>query len=140
MELKKLPNYHNYITKKASETNRLPLLLTINKYTSFLVENFVRLYDLVRLKVIDLELISNAKHDIAKIITEQNLFMHERFFAPTIDEIYAIIKQLDTLSYNAFEESQSYDFTDMLYITYKKISNHEWEVPYWACFTNVVID
>lgn len=35
MELKKLPNYHNYITKKASETNRLPLLLTINKYTSF---------------------------------------------------------------------------------------------------------
>ena len=96
------------------------------EYTSFLVENFVRLYDLVRLKVIDLELISNAKHDIAKIITEQNLFMHERFFAPTIDEIYAIIKQLDTLSYNAFEESQSYDFTDMLYITYKKISNHEW--------------
>ena len=66
--------------------------------------------------------------------------MHERFFAPTIDEIYVIIKQLDTLSYNAFEETQSYDFTDMLYITYKKISNHEWEVPYWACFTNVVID
>ena len=110
------------------------------EYVSFLVEDFVRLYDLVRLKVIDLELASNAKNDIAKIIEEQSLFMHEFFYAPTHEEIYAIIKQLDTLSYNAFEESQSYDFTDMLYITYKKLSNHEWEVPYWACFTNVVID
>ena len=67
MELKKLPNYHNYITKKASETNRLPLLLTINKYTSFLVELEIVLCVVVR------DILNHTRKAL-HIVRKQSLF------------------------------------------------------------------
>lgn len=110
------------------------------EYNTFLTENYTQLYNLVRLKLIDLTQPHTAQEEIRKLITEQNFFVHPQFSAPSNFTVYDVIEQLDELSLREFEESQSYDFTDMLYITLKKFQTKEWEVPFWANFYNVVVD
>jgi superfamily I DNA/RNA helicase len=115
----------------------------INKdfdYRSFLIENYVKLYNLVRLKVVDLEKGFEAKMKISDIVNEQGLFFHETYHKPTPDETLALIRQIDKKSLDMFEKEQIYDFTDMLYITLLKLKNKEWEVPGWNLYTNIVAD
>ena len=115
----------------------------INKdfdYRSFLVENYVKLYNLVRLKVIDLDKGFEAKMKISDIVNEQGLFFHETYHKPTPDEILTLIRQIDKKSLEMFEKEQVYDFTDMLYITLNKLRSKEWEVPGWNLYTNIVAD
>ena len=106
----------------------------------FLTENYTQLYNLVRLKLIDLTHPQKASGEIKALIKENNLFMDSQFSEPSLTTICDIIEKLDELSLKAFEEQQSYDFTDMLYITLRKLQTKEWEIPFWASFYNVVVD
>lgn len=109
-------------------------------YRFFLTENYVKLYNLVRLKVIDLDKGFEAKMKISEIVNEQGLFFHESYHKPAPDETLTLIRQVDKKSLEMFEKEQVYDFTDMLYITLNKLRNKEWEVPGWNLYTNIVAD
>lgn len=110
------------------------------EYKSFLTENYVKLYNLVRLKVVNLERAYEAKDKIKDIINEQGLFFHEIYGSVSSETAFDIIRQIDTKSLAIFEKEKTYDFTDMLYITLKKLSNKDWEVPYWNYYSNIVAD
>lgn len=110
------------------------------EYKTFLTENYVKLYNLVRLKVVNLERAYEAKDKIKDIINEQGLFFHEIYGSVSSEAAFDIIRQIDTKSLSIFEKDKTYDFTDMLYITFKKLTNKEWEVPYWNYYTNIVVD
>lgn len=110
------------------------------EYKTFLTENYVKLYNLVRLKVIDLEKGYEAKDKISEIIKEQGLFFHEIYGGVSSDTALKVIRQIDNQSLLAFENEKTYDFTDMLYITLKKLRNKEWEIPYWNYYSNIVAD
>ena len=109
-------------------------------YRFFLTENYVKLYNLVRLKVIDLDKGFEAKMKISEIVNEQGVFFHESYHKPAPDETLTLIRQVDKKSLEMFEKEQVYDFTDMLYITLNKLRNKEWEVPGWNLYTNIVAD
>lgn len=121
------------------------LLLTNQKarkdyeYKDFLKENYTKLYNLIRLKAIEMDSIT-IKASIHDIIREQGLFFHEDYDTPNIEDVLTLCKRLHNRSLELFEEEKIYDFTDMLYITFLKLSNKEWEVPYWHLYSNVVND
>lgn len=110
------------------------------EYKTFLTENYVKLYNLVRLKVIDLEKGYEAKDKIKEVIKEQGLFFHEIYGGVSSDIALKVIRQIDAQSLLLFEKEKIYDFTDMLYITLKKLFSKEWEIPYWNYYTNIVVD
>ena len=110
------------------------------EYKTFLTENYVKLYNLVRLKVVNLDRAFEAKDKIKDIINEQGLFFHELYGSVSSETAFEVIRQIDTQSLAIFEKEKLYDFTDMLYITLKKLSKKEWEVPYWNYYTNIVVD
>lgn len=109
-------------------------------YKTFLAENYVKLYNLVRLKVVDLSKTYEAKEKIREIIIDQNLFFHESYGKVSAEMAFDIIKQVDNKSMIMFNKEKIYDFTDMLYITYKKLCTHEWEIPGWNLYSNIVCD
>ena len=81
--------------------------------------------------------------DVDRLIDDHTLFVsfgEEDFPKPSIREITETLKVLDTKSKQAFEADGSISFTEMLYITYWKLKNKEWEIPYWALYTNIFID
>ena len=105
----------------------------------FTVNNFNNLYNLVMCTYTS----PNYKDGIKKLINDYNLFIDfsgEDYSPPTLQECMSWIKELDERSRNLFEETGRIDFGDMLYITYNKIKDQEWEVPYWAKFTNIYND
>ena len=110
------------------------------EYKTFLTENYVKLYNLVRLKVIDLEKGYEAKDKIKEVIKEQGLFFHEIYGGVSSDIALKVIRQIDVQSLLLFEKEKIYDFTDMLYITLKKLRNKEWVVPGWNYYSNIVAD
>lgn len=110
------------------------------EYKTFLKENYVKLYNLIRLKVINLDDAAHAKKNLALTIMEQNLFFHDKFETPSIEEVLPFCKQIHNKSLELFNENKVYDFTDMLYITYIKLCEGEWSVPYWHMYSNVVND
>lgn len=105
----------------------------------FYKEQYVSLYNLCCLTMTDM----SSMTDVDRLIDDHTLFVsfgEEDFPKPSIREITETLKVLDTKSKQAFESDGSISFTEMLYITYWKIKNKEWEVPYWAQYTNVMVD
>ena len=109
------------------------------EFKIFLRENYVQLYNLIRLTYIPF----NDTAKINKIITDYNLFIdysENGFGKPTLEEILRWVKDIYRISNMQFEESNKIDFTDMLYITHQKLLEKEWEVPYYNYYTNITVD
>lgn len=109
------------------------------EYKQFLSSNFVSLYNLVRVTMTDFDNID----EINKLVSDHNLFVdlsENNFKAPDKSTIYSVINRLDKKSKAQFESDKIIDFTDMIYITYWKLKEKEWTVPYWLLFTNIYLD
>ena len=105
----------------------------------FLKDNYVNLYNLCRLTLTDM----SSNKDVSRLIDDHVLFLYygdEGYSAPDISEITSILKILDTKSRQQFETQGVIDFTDMLWITFNKLKYDNWEVPYWALYTNIYVD
>lgn len=105
---------------------------------NYLKENYSKLYNLVRLKFVNLHN-EYTDFEIKKIIDEYGLFFDEDFYVSD-SEIIATVKEIDKLSLKKFEDEKVYDFSDMLYITLTKLRERDWVVPGWLLFTNIVFD
>lgn len=110
------------------------------EYKAYLIENCVKLYDLVRLKLIELSEKDKAMQEMERIIKEQRLFESEDFPALGLNTAYNVVCMVDTQSIALFEDMHTYDFVDMLYITYLKLRSKEWQVPWWHTYVNVCVD
>lgn len=105
----------------------------------FLKDNYVNLYNLCRLTLTDM----SSNKDVSRLIDDHVLFLYygdEGYSAPDISEITSTLKILDTKSRQQFETQGIIDFTDMLWITFNKLKYDNWEVPYWALYTNIYVD
>lgn len=105
----------------------------------FLKDNYVNLYNLCRLTLTDM----SSNKDVSRLIDDHVLFLYygdEGYSAPDISEITSTLKILDTKSRQQFETQGIIDFTDMLWITFNKLKYDNWEVPYWALYTNIYCD
>ena len=104
----------------------------------FLKENYVRLFSIVRLSLIDF----NNKKEIEKAIKEYSLFIdfEHNFAVPSTNELVETISYVMDKDWEIFAHSFSVDFDDMLFLTYWKLKKHEWEIPYWAYYSNVYVD
>lgn len=104
----------------------------------FLKENCVRLFSIVRLSLIDF----NNKKEIEKAIKEYSLFIdfEHNFAVPSTNELVETISYVMDKDWEIFAHSFSVDFDDMLFLTYWKLKKHEWEIPYWAYYSNVYVD
>lgn len=105
----------------------------------FLKDNYVNLYNLCRLTLTDM----SSNKDVSRLIDDHVLFLYygdEGYSAPDISEITSTLKILDTKSRQQFEAQGVIDFTDMLWITFNKLKYDNWEVPYWALYTNIYCD
>lgn len=105
----------------------------------FLKDNYINLYNLCRLTLTDM----SSNKDVSRLIDDHVLFLYygdEGYFAPDISEITSTLKILDTKSRQQFETQGVIDFTDMLWITFNKLKYDNWEVPYWALYTNIYCD
>ena len=105
----------------------------------FLKESYVNLYNLCRLTLTNM----GSNKDVSILIKDHTLFEYygdEGYSAPDINEITSTLKILDTKSAQEFESLGTIDFTDMIWITYNKLKSGEWEVPYWALYTNIYVD
>lgn len=105
----------------------------------FLKDNYVNLYNLCRLTLTDM----SSNKDVSRLIDDHVLFLYygdECYSAPDISEITSTLKILDTKSRQQFETQGVIDFTDMLWITFNKLKYDNWEVPYWALYTNIYCD
>lgn len=105
----------------------------------FLKDNYINLYNLCRLTLTDM----SSNKDVSRLIDDHVLFLYygdEGYSAPDISEITSTLKILDTKSRQQFETQGVIDFTDMLWITFNKLKHDNWEVPYWALYTNIYCD
>ena len=105
----------------------------------FLKDNYINLYNLCRLTLTDM----SSNKDVSRLINDHVLFLYygdEGYSAPDISEITSTLKILDTKSRQQFETQGVIDFTDMLWITFNKLKYDNWEVPYWALYTNIYCD
>lgn len=105
----------------------------------FLKDNYVNLYNLCRLTLTDM----SSNKDVSRLVDDHVLFLYygdEGYSAPDISEITSTLKILDTKSRQQFETQGVIDFTDMLWITFNKLKYDNWEVPYWALYTNIYCD
>lgn len=105
----------------------------------FLKDNYINLYNLCRLTLTDM----SSNKDVSRLIDDHVLFLYygdEGYSAPDISEITSTLKILDTKSRQQFETQGIIDFTDMLWITFNKLKYDNWEVPYWALYTNIYCD
>ena len=105
----------------------------------FLKDNYINLYNLCRLTLTDM----SSNKDVSRLIDDHVLFLYygdEGYSAPDISEITSTLKILDTKSRQQFETQGVIDFTDMLWITFNKLKYDNWEVPYWALYTNIYVD
>ena len=105
----------------------------------FLKDNYVNLYNLCRLTLTDM----SSNKDVSRLIDDHVLFLYygdEGYSAPDISEITSTLKILDTKSRQQFDTQGIVDFTDMLWITFNKLKYDNWEVPYWALYTNIYCD
>lgn len=106
---------------------------------AFYKDQYVSLYNLCCLTMTNMSSLT----EVDKLISDHTLFEsygEEDYPKPPIKEIAETLKVLDTKSKQQFDLDGSITFTDMLYITYWKIKNKEWEVPYWAQYTGVMVD
>lgn len=117
---------------------------TFGKYDKFehkvyIKDNYVQLYNLCRLTCTKMD----DEDAVKSLINDYNLFMDysgNDFTCPLIGTILIWLEQIDERSMNEFEKYNTIDFSDMLYITYKKLSKGIWEIPYYNYYTNIYID
>ena len=117
---------------------------TFGKYDKFehkifIKDNYVQLYNLCRLTCTNM----SSDSEVEKLVEDYNLFVDysgNDFSSPLVSTMVTWLEQIDEKSIEEFETSRVIDFTDMLYITYKKLSNGEWKVPYYNYYTNIYID
>ena len=105
----------------------------------FYKENYVNLYNLCRLTRTDMA----DENSVKRIINDYCLFMDysgNDFSAPLISTVLIWLENIDKKSKKEFNDFKTIDFTDMLYITYLKLKKEEWKVPYWAYYTNILVD
>lgn len=105
----------------------------------FYKDQYVSLYNLCCLTMTNM----GSLTEVDKLISDHTLFEsygEEDYPKPPVKEIAETLKVLDTKSKQQFDLDGSISFTDMLYITYWKLKNKDWEVPYWAQYTNVMVD
>ena len=107
------------------------------EYRDYVKNNYITLYNIVRLKNIE---VLNADN-IEWICDELGVFQStSEFIAHSYNQMLNWIEKIDELSLKIFEEKCVIDFTDMLYITLKKLQTQEWNIPYWMLFTNIYYD
>lgn len=129
-----LNNYKIYnIIRPLCEAN--PKIKYNSEYRSYLTEEYVKLYNLLRLTCTDFE----NNYAILKIVEDYNLFNDNIFYVDNND-ILLWVRKIDKKSLYAFEETGVFDFTDILYITLKKLQEKEWQVPGWSYYTNIMAD
>ena len=117
---------------------------TFGKYDKFehkifIKDNYVQLYNLCRLTCTNM----SSDSEVEKLVEDYNLFVDysgNDFSSPLVSTMVTWLEQIDEKSIEEFKTSRVIDFTDMLYITYKKLSNGEWKVPYYNYYTNIYID
>ena len=117
---------------------------TFGKYDKFehkvfIKDNYVQLYNLCRLTCTDM----SDEDAVERLIEDYNLFTDysgNDFSAPLISTMLIWLEQIDEKSLKEFELTSTIDFSDMLYITYKKLSSGAWQVPYYNYYTNIYID
>ena len=117
---------------------------TFGKYDKFehkifIKDNYVQLYNLCRLTCTNI----SSESEVKNLVKEYNLFIDysgNDFSSPLVSTMVTWLEQIDEKSIEEFETSKVIDFTDMLYITYKKLSSGEWKVPYYNYYTNIYID
>lgn len=128
----KVHKYVDLLCKKYEPKNMSNI-----KRKDWLSSNYCTTYNLIRLKCLDIN-IDNIKY----LMNEMGLFQPEGEcgLPPDIETIVQWTEEIHNLSKKDFEEHQICDFTDMLYITYNKLRNKEWEVPYWMMYTNIYFD
>lgn len=117
---------------------------TFGKYDKFehkvfIKDNYVQLYNLCRLTCTNM----SSDSEVEKLVEDYNLFVDysgNDFSSPLISTMVTWLEEIDERSINEFNNTRVIDFTDMLYITYKKLSSGEWKVPYYNYYTNIYID
>lgn len=117
---------------------------TFGKYDKFehkifIKDNYVQLYNLCRLTCTNM----SSDSEVEKLVEDYNLFVDysgNDFSSPLVSTMVTWLEQIDEKSIEEFKTSRVIDFTDMLYITYKKLSSGEWKVPYYNYYTNIYID
>lgn len=108
------------------------------EYKIFLKDGFVQLYNLCRLTCTDM----SKTEVVSQIAREYNLFYDYsgRYEVPSKNILTQWIAYIDSRSTEEFEKNSIIDFTDMLYVTFNKLRSREWKVPYYALFTNIMLD
>ena len=117
---------------------------TFGKYDKFehkifIKDNYVQLYNLCRLTCTNM----SSESEVEKLVEDYNLFVDysgNDFSSPLVSTMVEWLEEIDEKSIEEFKTSRVIDFTDMLYITYKKLSSGEWKVPYYNYYTNIYID
>jgi superfamily I DNA/RNA helicase len=107
------------------------------EYKDYLQDNYVTLYNVIRLKCIEIL----NEDTVDWICDELGIFQNtSEFEAHTANEMLSWIERIDSISLSLFEKDQLIDFTDMLYITLKKLQCGDWNMPFWLLFTNIYYD
>lgn len=117
---------------------------TFGKYDKFehkiyIKDNYVQLYNLCRLTCTDM----SSDSAVEKLVKDYNLFVDysgNDFSSPLVSTMVEWLEEIDEKSIKEFNNTRTIDFTDMLYITYKKLYSGEWKVPYYNYYTNIYID
>ena len=104
----------------------------------FLKDGYVSLYNLARMTMAD---ISNPI-DIERLIKGHGLFIdfEHDYKAPSKEAATKAIQYINKRDWEIFEKNSTIDFGGMLYITYWKLKNGEWKVPFYDLFFNVLAD
>ena len=117
---------------------------TFGKYDKFehkifIKDNYVQLYNLCRLTCTNM----SSDSEVEKLVEDYNLFVDysgNDFSSPLVSTMVEWLEEIDEKSIKEFNNTRTIDFTDMLYITYKKLYSGEWKVPYYNYYTNIYID
>ena len=128
---------HNIIDELFEDEYKNDKKLNTVEYKDYLKDNYITLYNIIRLKNIE---VLDAD-SIEWICDELGIFQStSEFIAHTSNQMLDWIERIDDLSIKAFEKDNIIDFTDMLYMTLKKIQDGSWNIPYWLLFTNIYYD
>ena len=128
---------HKIIADIFKEEYQYNKKLNTAEYKDYIQDNYITLYNIIRLKCIDNLNVDN----IDWICDELGIFQStSEFEAHTPTEILNWLTQIDNMSVKLFEENNIIDFTDMLYITLQKLKSQDWDIPFWLLFTNIYYD
>lgn len=141
-QIKKEPELNNFkihkiIDELFEDEYKNDKKLSTPEYKDYLKDNYITLYNIIRLKNIESLNVDN----IEWICDELGVFQStSEFIAHTSNQMLDWIEKIDNLSLKIFEDKCEIDFTDMLYITLKKLQSGDWNIPYWLLFTNIYYD